>query len=171
MVGLRKGTPYLLEAFRMIRKHHPSERLMLTRSIHDSVKSILAQYSDLSIDWAPSLPHQKLAERLQAADIFVMPSLEDGFALVVSEALACGLPVITTPNTGAMDYIIPDVNGEIVPLRDSKNLAATILKWGDRIMKTDSPPKTLIRPEELSILAFERRFLEGTARLEATHRL
>ena len=87
MLGLRKGTPYLLEAFRQVQKIHPSARLILISQIHDSVKSILPRYRDLAIQWSDSLPSDKLAELLQQADLFIMPTLEEGFARAISEAL------------------------------------------------------------------------------------
>ena len=73
-LSLRKGAPYLLEAFRLVLKRHPSARFRLTRDVQDSAKPILAKYGDLPIDWAPWLSHAQVAERLQSSDIFVLPS-------------------------------------------------------------------------------------------------
>jgi glycosyltransferase involved in cell wall biosynthesis len=158
-LSLRKGVPYMLEAFKLIHQRHPTARFRLTQSIQDSVIPILEKYRDLPIDWAPSLPHPQLAERLRGADIFVLPSLEDGFARTVTEALACGLPVITTPNTGASDLIIPGRNGEIVPIRDSKALADAILKWADLIFSPGGKPAVPFDANALSHETFEREFL------------
>ena len=49
----------------------------------------------------PRVPHRQLREQYARSSLFVLPSVEDGFAYVVAEALGCGLPVITTENTGA----------------------------------------------------------------------
>ena len=171
MLGLRKGTPYLLEAFRMVKQRQPSARLILISQIHDSVKPVLARYRNLPIQWSPSVPSQKLAELLQQADLFVMPTLEEGFARVLSEALACGLPVITTTHSGVNDFVVPEKNGEIVPLRDAKAVAEAILKWGDRVMTGHRPPVSLIDPQQLSFDAFERRFMEGASKLAQENRL
>ncbi len=156
---LRKGTPYLLEAFRIVHQRHPSARLLLMRIVHDSVKAILPKYRDLPIDWSPALPHPQLAERIRQADIFVLPSLEDGFALTVAEALACGLPVIVTPNTGAADLVEPGVNGEIVPIRDPQAIAEALLKWADRIMVSDQPLRRRLDDRQLSVERFDAEFL------------
>ena len=51
-----------------------------------------------------------------------MNSIEDGFGMVVSQAMACGLPVITTKNTGASEIIDDGINGFIIPIRDQKSL-------------------------------------------------
>jgi glycosyltransferase involved in cell wall biosynthesis len=165
MLGLRKGTLYLLEAFRQVRKTHPSARLILISQIHDSMKSILSRYHDLPIQWSGSLPPRQLAELLQRADLFVMPTLEEGLARAMSEALACGLPVITTAHSGINDFIVPDKNGEIVPLRDANAVAAAVLKWGDKIMASKQPPASLINSQQFSFDAFERRFLDGILKL------
>lgn len=158
-LSLRKGTPYLLEAFRLIRQRHPSVRFLLTSECESNVQPVLAKYDDLPIDWSPSLPHQQLAERLRSADIFVLPSLEDGFAVTVAEALGCGLPVITTPNTGASDLVTSGVSGEVVPIRDSPAIAEAALKWADRVMSANEAPRRLIDPKQLSVQSFEEKFL------------
>ena len=139
-LSLRKGTPYLLEAFRIVRKSIPDARLLLTQLVEDSVKNIVPKYSDMEVDWSPSLPHPELANRLRSADIFVLPSLEDGFARTVAEALACGLPIITTRNTGASDLIRAGENGEIVPIRDPQAIADAILRWWEHIRMGGTPP-------------------------------
>src|SRR5205085_1324893 len=117
-LSLRKGTPYLLEAFRLVQQQHPSARLLLTRQVRDDVLPILARYSDLPIDWAPGLAHAQLVERLHSADVFVLPSLEEGLVRAALEAMACGLQVVLTPHCGANDFVQPGVNGEVVPIRD-----------------------------------------------------
>jgi glycosyltransferase involved in cell wall biosynthesis len=157
-LSLRKGAPYLLEAFRIVLRKHPGACFKLTSEIRDSAMPIVARYRDLPIDWAPRLPHQQLAERLQASDIFVMPSLEEGLVRTALEALACGLPVILTPNTGANDFVQPGVNGEVVPIRDAQATADAILKWAEIVMNRGSPPARHFDPELVSFQRFEREF-------------
>src|SRR5208282_3303117 len=99
-LSLRKGTPYLLEAFRLVRKKIPSARLLLMRIVQDDIKHVLPRYADLPIEWSPVLPQTQLVERLHSADIFILPSLEEGLVRTACEAMACGLPAILTPNTG-----------------------------------------------------------------------
>jgi len=60
----------------------------------------------------------------QQADLFVFPTVEEGSALVTYEALACGLPVVTTPNAGSV--VRDGVEGLIVPIRDVDALAAAM---------------------------------------------
>ncbi len=134
-LSLRKGTPYLLEAFRLIRKRIPDARFLLTDSPTDSIKPILARYSDLPIEWAAYLPEDKLGERLRTADLFVLPSLEEGLVRTALQAIATGLPCILTPNTGANDYIVTGANGSIVPIRDAAAIADEACAWWERIQQ------------------------------------
>jgi glycosyltransferase involved in cell wall biosynthesis len=163
--SLRKGTPYLLEAFRLIRRSQPTARLLLISPPHPSLAYALEKFRDLPIEWGPNVPHPQLAERLRGADVFALPSLEDGFALTVTEALACGLPAVLTPNTGASDLIQPGVNGEIVPIRDAAALAAAILKLADKILGGRESPSRMIDPASLSFECFEEAFLAQLVRL------
>lgn len=158
-LSLRKGTPYLLEAIRLVLKKIPNARLVLNRAVFDNVADIFAKNADLPIDWQPNLFHPQLAEKMRQCDVLVLPSLEDGFARTVTEGLACGLPVITTPNTGASDVIIPGRNGEIVPIRDPAAIAEAVLKWADMILTTGKPEITF-DANSLSFENFERTFIE-----------
>lgn len=130
---LRKGTPYLLEAFRLVRQRHPTARLWLTSQVREDVRDILGRYRDLPIEWAPALPHRELAGRLGGADVFVLPSLEEGLVRSAIEAMACGLQAVLTPHCGANDFVQPGINGEIVPIRDPRATAEGILRCWDRI--------------------------------------
>jgi len=163
-LSLRKGTPYLLEAFRIVCKQLPSTRILMTSIIQDDIKPILARYGDLPIEWSPGLPHPQLAERLRSADIFVLPSLEEGLARTACEAIACGLQVVLTPNTGANDLITPGVNGEIVPIRDAAATAEAILKCWER--QLSGPPPILGKlHQKLSFPAFSNDFVAQLSKL------
>lgn len=159
MLSLRKGTPYLLEAFRIVRKQIPDARLLLTSQVQDNVREVLRKHSDLPLEWLPSLPHTQLAERLREADLFVLPSLEEGLARTAIEAMACGLPAIVTPHTGANDWIVSGQNGEVVPIRNATAFAEAILKWADRVGNSELRPSMLLNPEEFSFEHFKKRFL------------
>jgi len=158
-LSLRKGAPYLLEAFRLIRKEEPNAVLRIKRHIRDDAEEVLRRYADLPIEWSESLDLAGHVRRYQNSDLLLFPSIEDGFALVVAEALACGLPVITTPNTGASDLIRPGQNGEVVPIRDPGALAAASLKWWDRIRSGERIGGREELESRLSVQQFESTFL------------
>lgn len=132
-LSLRKGTPYLLEAYRLIRKAIPDARLLLIDLVTDSMKPLMPRYADLPIEWSPPLGHVALAKRLRSADLFILPSLEEGLVRTALEAMACGLPVILTPNTGTSQFVVEGANGSVVPIRDPKAIAERALEWWERI--------------------------------------
>jgi starch synthase len=162
-LSLRKGTPYLLEAFRMIRKQIPDARLLLTNAVSDSIKPILAKYSDLPIEWAPYLPPSQLAERLRSADLFILPSLEEGLVRTALEAMACGLPVILTPNTGTAQYVQDGVNGSVVPIRDVDAIVRQALLWRDKLAAGHTVPVGDL-PAQFSQERLEQMLMGGVAK-------
>jgi glycosyltransferase involved in cell wall biosynthesis len=60
----------------------------------------------------------------QQADVFAFPTIEEGSALVIYEALACGLPVITTPNAGSV--VRDEIEGFLLPMRDVDGMAGRL---------------------------------------------
>jgi glycosyltransferase involved in cell wall biosynthesis len=118
----------------------------------------MSRHRDLPIEWAPALPHEQLVARLQDADIFVLPSLEEGLVRTALEAMACGLPVVLTPHTGAHDFVRPGVNGEIVPIRDPVATAEAVLKCWERV-RSQSPPDVTRLREQFSFATFSNTFL------------
>lgn len=166
MLSLRKGTPYLLEAFRLIRKQVPDARLLLTNAIADSVDPIMRQFADLPIEWAPSLPHFELAARLRRADLFVLPSIEEGLARTGLEALACGVPVIVTPNTGINEFVQPGVSGTVVPIRSPEAIASAALEWWEKIRTNPEPSCSFLDPDTFGFPSFARTFLGHLQKLK-----
>lgn len=162
-LSLRKGTPYLLEAFRMIRKEIPDARLLLTDAVSDSVKLILARYSDLPIEWAPYLPPSQLAERLRSADVFILPSLEEGLVRTALEAMACGLPVILTPNTGTAQYVEEGVNGSVVPICDTTAIVQKVFWWREKLRSGYTIPLGDL-PEQFSPEHLEMMLMAGLSK-------
>jgi glycosyltransferase involved in cell wall biosynthesis len=75
-----------------------------------------------------SIPHDELMRRYRDVSVFVLPSLADGFGMVVTEAMSRGLPVITTENTGAADLIVHSENGFVLPANDVEALTQQ-MRW------------------------------------------
>ena len=123
--SIRKGAHHLLEAWRMLPKAGaPELHIYGAWALPDRLRAGLPP----SIQFHGSLPQSELFRRYADADILVFPTLCDGFGLVVTEAFAHGLPVITTDRAGAADIVSHGENGLIVPAGDVVNLAAT-LEW------------------------------------------
>lgn len=118
-LGQRKGLSYLFDACRRL-----DGAVQLTvigarpATTCDALDKELAR-----VRWIPSAPHSQILEEMAAHDVFVFPSLFEGFGLVLLEAMAMGLPVITTPNTAGPDLIEDGREGYIVPIRDAGAIA------------------------------------------------
>ena len=134
-VGLRKGIPYLLEALKQIKGKIP-----FTCKIAGGINirsERVAEYSDIC-DFLGRVPRSSMVELYSWADVFVFPSICEGSAMVIYEALTWGLPVITTYNSGSI--VRDTVDGCIIPIRDSTTLANELIKMYDNntfLVKTD----------------------------------
>jgi len=71
-------------------------------------------------------PHREVLDLMQSCDVLVLPSLAEGRALVQQEAMANGLPLIITENTGGEDLIVPGETGFLVPIRSPEKIAEKI---------------------------------------------
>jgi len=157
-LSLRKGTPYLLEALSLLKRKIPDLRILLTRQVSDSIRPILRRFRDLPIEWSDTLPPAQLARRLQSADLFILPSLEEGMARTALEAMACGLPVILTSHTGADDFVHEGVNGSVVGIRDGKKICEKALFWQEKISAGYQVPRQITSSQRsASLQAFHAR--------------
>jgi glycosyltransferase involved in cell wall biosynthesis len=120
----RKGVHYLLQAWKEL--NLPDAELMLVGN-NLMPSEWFSQYED-SCRHVPSVPHFKLNSYYSSASVLVFPSLVEGFGLVLTEAMACGIPIITTPNTAGPDLITDGIEGFIIPIRDVEALKEK-LEW------------------------------------------
>ena len=84
--------------------------LVLAGHVSPEMEPILKKYEG-SFRLVGSLSREKLAEQMRQSSVFVLPSVEEGLALVIREAMASGLPVIATPNSGAEDAYDEGIGG------------------------------------------------------------
>lgn len=118
-ISPRKGHKYLLEAWK---KLGMPGKLIIVGSETEFTKDFISPYEGM-FEHIPYVANSDLRELLVTASVFVLPSIEDGFAQAAMEALACGVPVICTANAGIADLIEEGVNGYVVQPRDPQALA------------------------------------------------
>lgn len=116
----RKGIRYLLEAVKRLRL--PNAELLLVGKIIGSEQAF-APYRDV-FRHVTHVPYHEVHRLFQTADIFVYPSLHEGSAFATYEALASGLPIVTTRNAGSVAR--DGQEGFIVPIRDVETLMERI---------------------------------------------
>lgn len=122
-VNVRKGIHYLVEAARLL-EHEPVEFLVAGPLKIRKEATVLASQN---VKWLGPVPRNEAAGLYQQCDVFVLPTLSDGFAITQLEALAHGLPVIVTPNCGRV--VEDGLTGFVIPPRDPRALAEAILRF------------------------------------------
>ena len=142
-VGLRKGVPYLLEAFAGLQ--HPHKRLRVVGALSGEMAAVLQRLPKDSVEFLGALPQSRVAELMAESHLLVLPSIEEGLALVQGQALACGCPVLATTNTGAEDLFTDEVEGFIVPIRDPAALL-------DRMQRVVDDPASWHRTRAAALL-------------------
>ncbi|TDJ06047.1 MAG: glycosyltransferase family 1 protein [Deltaproteobacteria bacterium] len=136
----RKGLRPLLESLPEVVRQWPALRLLVAgRDKRRSDYEALAHRLGLG-DRVHFLGWSDDAEVcFAAADLFVLPTVYDSFAYTVLEALASGIPVVTTANAGAAELIEPGVHGEVLPADfRPADLARALLAWVDPAKRKDS---------------------------------
>jgi glycosyltransferase involved in cell wall biosynthesis len=128
-VSLRKGIPYLLQTF--ARLNHPNKRLTIAGAIQDDLRPLLSILPTDNVVFTGPLPQSQLAKKMSASHLLVLPSIEEGLALVQGQAMACGCPVLATTATGAEDLFTVGQQGFIVPDRDVDALTTRMQQIAD----------------------------------------
>jgi glycosyltransferase involved in cell wall biosynthesis len=128
-VGLRKGVPYLLHAFAQLK--YPHKRLRIVGGMLPELRRILPQLPQDNVEFLPHLPQERLAAMMSSSHVMVLPSIEEGLALVQAQALACGCPLISSTNTGGEDLFTDGVEGFVVPIRSPEAIAARLQQLAD----------------------------------------
>ena len=125
-VGLRKGCQYLFPAFQQVKALFPQARLICVGGIEPEFKPLAERWQGVA-EFRGWIPEAEIASVLSTATALVMPSVEEGQARVLNEALAAGLPVVATYESGATSLISDGVEGIIVPSRSVPMLRDALL--------------------------------------------
>lgn len=121
-VTARKGVPVLLDAWRALAPR--DAELWLAGNVGARERALIPSLPGLRV--LGQVPHADMARVYASCDVFVLPSLFEGFGLVILEALAAGLPVISTPHTGAADMVTDAALGRLVEAGSVEALAAAM---------------------------------------------
>jgi glycosyltransferase involved in cell wall biosynthesis len=124
-LSIRKGIPYLLQAFSELRLK--DAELWLIGSITEEIKPFLQKFSSPAIVHKGPFPEKDLYRYYSQGSVFCLVSIEEGLAMVQAQAMACGLPVICTTNTGGADLVREGRDGFILPIRDVDAIKEKIL--------------------------------------------
>jgi glycosyltransferase involved in cell wall biosynthesis len=123
-INQRKGVAYLAQALRLFGR--ADVELRICGRVVDDLQLFEPFGSQVRI--TPLVSGEELIEAYREADVFVLPSVAEGFGHVLLESLACGTPVLSTTSTAAPDLIDDGEQGFVVPPRDGGALADR-LEW------------------------------------------
>ncbi|MGA7579035.1 MAG: glycosyltransferase family 4 protein [Desulfobaccales bacterium] len=144
-LGVRKGLPYLLEAISRLPKGGVVTRLIGKSNIR---LDKLRRFQKL-VEITGLLPRSMIPEQYHWGDVFIFPSICEGSATVTYEAMAAGLPIITTPNAGSV--VRDGIDGFIVPIRDAGAIAEKLeILLRDRELLVWMSQNARARAEEFS---------------------
>ncbi len=122
-MGQRKGLGDLLSAMKMLKNENVE--LVVLGSLLAPMEFYKNEFSNFIYE--PCRQHEEVLKLMQTCDIFCLPSIVEGRALVMQEAMSQGLPLIITPNTGGEDLIIENETGFLIPIRSPEAIAEKIM--------------------------------------------
>lgn len=120
----RKGLGDLFGAMKMLGRN--DAELVVMGSLQEPMSFYQGQLG--SFTYEPGRPHGDVLKLMRSCDVFCLPSIVEGRALVMQEAMSQGLPLIITPNTGGEDLVITGKTGFLVPICSPEMIAERI-EW------------------------------------------
>ncbi len=123
----RKGIGYLLRAVKKLGRRDVTLTLLGTLPENrDPINAYREHFNYLK-----PMPQEMVKREIRRHDVLVLPSLLEGFALVILEAMAAGIPVIVTENTGARPVVRDGIDGFMIPIRSVDSLMENIIWAAD----------------------------------------
>jgi glycosyltransferase involved in cell wall biosynthesis len=157
-LGLRKGTPYVFEAARQLAGQAEFRMVGPIGILPQALERLRS-----AVEVIASVPRSELAKHYAWADVFLLPSLCEGSATVTYEALAHGLPVVATPNTGGV--FRDGHEGFLVPIRDPAAIVNCLQRLHqDRELLAECSRQSAASGPQFTLGAYAERLL---ASLEA----
>jgi len=151
---LRKGIHYLAMASEILASRGRNYKFRIAGNVQDSVRS---KPGCKHLEFLGRISRSKIREEFQRADVFVLPSLAEGSATVTYEALACGVPVVTTAAAGSV--VRHGVDGFIVEERNPQAIANAIETLVEnRDLRTTMADSARSRAKEFSWADYGERF-------------
>lgn len=125
-----KGTQYLLGAMSIVHRELPEAKLILVGDGEE--REHLETLTDNlgireCVEFAGRVPHERVKDYMNQAEVFVLSSLSEGFPVTILEAMACGLPVVATRVGGVPDIIKNGTNGYLVDTMNQEQIAEALL--------------------------------------------
>lgn len=124
-IGIQKGAHYLLQAFHEL--NLPNSELWLIGHLPNEILPFIKKCESPNIILKGTQPQNELYRYYSQGSVFCLASIQDGMGMVIPQAMACGLPIICTVNTGGPDLIQNGNEGFVIPIRNVDALKEKIL--------------------------------------------
>jgi glycosyltransferase involved in cell wall biosynthesis len=130
-LSVRKGAGYLFAAYEKLQ--HPRKSLSIAGNLAPQIMPMLEKFiaRHPEVRLLGHLPQATLKDVMSRSHVLVLPSVEEGLALVQAQAMACGCPVVASRHTGAEDLFASGTEGFIVPARDVDAMVAALQTLAD----------------------------------------
>ncbi|WP_417613369.1 glycosyltransferase family 4 protein [Owenweeksia hongkongensis] len=124
----RKGVMELLQSWRAFVKEKTNISLLLLGDGNqtDEVQDYIAQYELDSVKLIGKIEYSQVANYYALSDVFIIPTLEDNWSLVVPEAMSCGLPILSSIYNGCWPELVKKENGWVFDPLDENNFIETL---------------------------------------------
>lgn len=123
-ISIRKGFPYLVDAF--INLDHPKKSLTVIGSVEPCVTPWVDKAKASGATFLGTMTRPEIRGWMSRSHLMVLPSVEEGLAMVQAEALACGCPVAFTRATGGSDIITDGLEGVTIPEASMEAVLTTL---------------------------------------------
>jgi glycosyltransferase involved in cell wall biosynthesis len=123
-MGQRKGLSDLFDAVKLLKRD--DLELVVMGSLLAPMEFYRSELANFTFE--PGRSNDQVLALMRSCDVFCLPSIVEGRALVMQEAMSQGLPIIITPNTGGSDLVIEEQTGFLVPIRSPEQIAKK-LEW------------------------------------------
>ena len=130
-----KGHTYLIGAMPLVLRKRKDVLLIIVGSgpLKELLQSMVKKYGlEYYVMFVGGKRHEEIPIWMNASDIFILPSLQEGFPTVIPEAMACGKPIVATKVGGVPEAICSDELGVLVPPKDPESLSWAILEGLNR---------------------------------------
>ena len=135
-ICVRKGFQYLFRAFEIVKRQVPDAELLVVGDYKTDFRLERPHWEGM-ITHYQNVSHTELSKLLQTCTAFVFPSLEEGFARVIPEAMGAGLPIIATHESGATTLVDDGVEGFIVQGCNPQHIAEAMIRVAEnRVMNS-----------------------------------
>jgi glycosyltransferase involved in cell wall biosynthesis len=154
----RKGLGDLLVALQILNRN--DVELVILGSLQTSMEFYRKEFNGFTYE--PPRPHAQVLELMRSCDVFCLPSIVEGRALVMQEAMSQGLPLIITPNTGGEDLIDEGKTGFLIPIRRADKIAEKIAWFADnRVLISEMSQAAKTKASQLTWESYQKIIVDA----------